>query len=300
MKLRRVRTLTGLETQQYVDEQWIRLRGEMPFGPSPFSEEWQLAIAERHLQRTDALLPFAPLSFRDFLLSERHNINASRGMVKRFYPSTYRLTEAFERITRRTFPGFKPKQLFYEQPIYYFGNAMTIVPTGTPIAFPSYSAGLDFELELAFVLKAPLYDASVGEALDAIGGFVLLNDFSARDVQRDEMASGLGPQKSKHFISSMSATAVTADEVLPRIAKLSGSVIINDRPVSTVNTSGLQWGLGEVLAHASRDEQLLPGEVVSTGTLTGGSGMETGNWLRRGDALKLALDGIGEVEHRIL
>ncbi len=300
MMLRRVRTLTGLENQQYVDEQWIPLRGEMPFGPSPFSEEWQLAIAERHLQRTDALLPFAPLSFRDFLLSERHNINASRGMVKRFYPGTYRLTEAFERITRRTFPGFKPKRLFYDQPIYYFGNAMTIVPTGTPIACPSYSTGLDFELELAFVLKAPLYDASAGKALDAIGGFVLLNDFSARDVQRDEMGSGLGPQKSKHFISSMSATAVTADEALPRIESLSGSVIINDRPVSTVNTRGLQWGFGELLAHASCDEQLLPGEVISTGTLTGGSGMETGNWLRRGNTLKLVLDGIGQVEHRIL
>ena len=153
---------------------------------------------------------------------------------------------------------------------------------------------------MAFVLKAPLYDASAGEALDAIGGFVLLNDFSARDVQRDEMGSGLGPQKSKHFISSMSATAVTADEVLPRVEKLSGSVTINDRLVSTVNTRGLQWSLGEMLAHASRDEQLLPGEVISTGTLPGGSGMETGNWLRRGDTLKLALDGIGEVEHRIL
>lgn len=300
MKLRRVRTSTGLETQHYVDGQWIALRGEMPFGPSPFAEEWQLATADRHLERTDALLPFAPLSFRDFLLSERHNINASRGMVKQFYPRTYRLSAAFERITRSTFPGFKPKRLFYEQPIYYLGNAMTIVPTGTPIAFPSYSRGLDFELELAFVLKAPLYDASAGEALDAIGGFVLLNDFSARDVQRDEMASGLGPQKSKHFISSMSATAVTADEVLPRIEGLSGSVTINGLPVSTVTTRGLQWDLGGMLAHASRDEQLLPGEVLSTGTLTGGSGMETDAWLRPGDTLNLALDAIGEVEHRIL
>ena len=300
MKLRRIRTQTGLEPQQYVAGRWTPLRDETPFGPSPFTEEWQLATGDRHLQRTDALLPFAPLSFRDFLLSERHNINASRGLVKRFYPRTHRLTNAFERITRRTYPGFKPKKLFYDQPIYYFGNAMTIVPTGTPIAFPSYSKGLDFELELAFVLKAPLYNASAGEALDAIGGFVLLNDFSARDVQRDEMGSGLGPQKAKHFISSMSATAVTADEVLPRIEKLSGSVIINDHPVSTVNTRGLQWGFGEMLAHASRDEQMLPGEVVATGTLTGGSGMETGNWLRRGDTLKLVLDGIGEVEHRIL
>ena len=71
---------------------------------------------------------------------------------------------------------------------------------------------MDFELEIGFVLKAPLYDASPREALDAIGAFVVVNDFSARDVQRSEMATGLGPQKSKHFASSMSVLAVTADD----------------------------------------------------------------------------------------
>ena len=93
---------------------------------------------------------------------------------------------------------------------------------------------------------------------------------------------------------------MTADEVLPRIVQLSGSVTVNDRPVGTVSTRGLHWTLGEMLVPASRDEQLLPGEVISTGTLPGGSGMETGNRLRRGDTLKLVLDRIGEVEHRIL
>jgi hypothetical protein len=58
-------------------------------------------------------------------------------MVKRFYPGTHRLTQLFEKATRRTFPAFKPKRLFYQAPIYYMSNAMTIVPTATPIAFPS-------------------------------------------------------------------------------------------------------------------------------------------------------------------
>ncbi len=300
MKLRRVRTQTGLETQQSVDGDWRPLHGATPFGPSPFSDEWLVATADRHLRKTTSLLPFQPLSFRDFMLSEHHVINASRGMLRRFYPGTYRVTEAFEKITRRTFPVFKPKKLFYRQPIYYMSNAMTIVPTGTPIAFPSYSNGLDYELEAAFVLKAPLYNATPTEALEAVGAFVLLNDFSARDVQRDEMGSGLGPQKSKHFLSSMSETATTADEVLPRINHLTGSVIINGRTVSTVSSRGFQWSIGDVLAHASRDELLLPGEVIATGTLAGGSGMETGGWLQPGDSLKLVLDGIGEVEHPVV
>ena len=105
MKLRRVRTPTGLETQQYVDGRWTPLRDQTPFGPSPFAEEWQIATADRHLERTDALLPFAPLSFRDFLLSERHNINASRGLVKRFYPRTHRLTELSQQVELRAERG---------------------------------------------------------------------------------------------------------------------------------------------------------------------------------------------------
>lgn len=299
MKLRRVRTSAGLQTQVLQDGTWEPFTGDAPFGGPVYSGEWLLATADRHLAKTPSLLPFQPLSFRDFLLSEQHNVDAGRGMVKRFYPRAHRVTALYETLTRRTFPAFRPARLWYQHPIYYMGNAMTIVPTGTPVAFPSYSDGLDFELELAFVLNKPLYNASAEEATEAIGAFVLLNDFSARDVQRAEMSSGLGPQKSKHFLSSMSETAVTADEVLPRITGLAGAVIINGQTVRRVSSAGLRWSAGEMLAHSSRDEQLLPGELFATGTLAGGSGMENGIWLRRGDVLRLVLDGIGEVEHQI-
>jgi 2-keto-4-pentenoate hydratase/2-oxohepta-3-ene-1,7-dioic acid hydratase in catechol pathway len=302
MKLRRIRTGDSLQTQTLNDgswEPWEPTSGHSPLPPSPFSPAWDLATAERHLAHSNALLPFSPLSFRDFLLSEQHNVAAARGMINRFYPATSRITTAFEKITRRTFPAYQPKKLFYQQPIYYMSNAMTIVPTGTPVAFPSYTQGLDFELEIGLVLNKPLLNAGADEATEAIGAFVLLNDFSARDVQRAEMSSGLGPQKSKHFLSSMSETAVAADDVLPRLEALTGAVIINGRTVSTVSGAGLHWSVGEVLAHASRDEQLLPGEVIGLGTLAGGSGMETGNWLRPGDTLRLELDDIGTVEHLI-
>lgn len=289
-----------MRTEYFDDAQWRPLTGDSPLGPSPFSAEWELSTADRQLRDTDALLPFQPLSFRDFLLCEQHNIAAARGMIRRFSPATAIVTSAYERLSGRAFPAFKPKKLFYRQPIYYMSNAMTIVPTGTPVRFPDYSKGLDFELEIAFVLSAPLRNATPTEALAAVGAFVLLNDFSARDVQRAEMTSGLGPQKSKHFLSSMSDTAVTADEVLPRFEELTGSVVINGRTVSTVSSVGLHWGIGETLAHASRSEQLLPGELFGLGTLACGSGMETGNWLQPGDTLRLVLDDIGAVEHRIL
>jgi 2-keto-4-pentenoate hydratase/2-oxohepta-3-ene-1,7-dioic acid hydratase in catechol pathway len=93
--------------------------------------------------------------------------------------------------------------------------------------------------------------------------------------------------------------AATADEILPCIERLSGTVTINGRVVSTVSSADPQWGIGDMLAHASRDENLYPGELFATGTLPGGSGMETGHWLRPGDQLILAIDGIGEITHQI-
>lgn len=247
-----------------------------------------------------SLLPFQPLSFRDFMLFEQHTIDASRGLVKRFHPAQYRAARTVELLTRRPFPAFRPHGLLQEQPIYYLGNHLTFVPSGTEVRPPSYSRALDYELELGFVLARPLLDATPEEATAAIGGFVLVNDLSARDVQRREMASGFGPQKSKHFASSMSDVLVTADEVLPHVDTLRGRVVVNGVVVSEVSTAGMRWSLGEVLAHASRSERLLPGELFATGTLPGGSGMETGRWIGPGDELELVLDGVGRVEHRVL
>ncbi len=300
MKLRRVRTTGGLELQtRDAGGAWHPTDDHTPLGGRIFDADWELARADEHLRHSAALLPFQPASFRDFMLYEQHVLDASRGLVRRFHPGQYRLVETVETITRRTFPLLKPKPLFYAQPMYYMSNAMTFVPSGTPIATPAYTNALDYELEIGFVLARGLYNATPAEALDAIGAFVVLNDWSARDVQRAEMDSGFGPQKAKHFASSMSEVAVTAEEILPDIDALRGTVTINGATVSTVSSAGMQHGLGDVLAHASRGEHLRPGELFGTGTLPGGSGMETGHWLRPGDTLELSIDGIGRIEHTV-
>lgn len=300
MKLRRVCADGVLELQSLApDGSWVPAPDTPALGGVVFDRDWELATAQRHRDLSGHVLPFQPASFRDFMLYERHAVDAARGLVRRFHPAQSRAAEGIERLTRRPFPLFKPNSLFYRQPIYYMSNHLNFVPSGTPVAIPSYSTALDFELEIGFVLKAPLFDASPQEALGAIGAFVVVNDFSARDVQRSEMATGLGPQKSKHFASSMSVLAVTADEILPYIDDLSGSVAVNGTTVSTVFSRGMQWSIGDVLAHASRSEQLYPGELFATGTLPGGSGMETGHWLRPGDRLSLAIDQIGEISHSI-
>ncbi|MDW5610511.1 fumarylacetoacetate hydrolase family protein [Mycolicibacterium sp. jd] len=300
MKLRRVIADGRLELQSLgPDGSWAPAPDPSVLGGPVFDPAWELAAAQRHHGLAGCVLPFQPASFRDFMLYEDHAIDAARGLVRRFHPAQSRAAETVEKLTRKPFPLFKPKPLFYRQPIYYMSNHLSFVPSGAPVAFPSYSTALDFELELGFVLNAPLFNASSAEAVDAVGAFVVVNDFSARDVQRAEMATGLGPQKAKHFVSSMSAVAVTADEILPILESLSGSVTINGRTVSTVSSAGPQWTIGDMLAHASRDEKLYPGELFATGTLPGGSGMETGHWLRPGDRITLSIEQVGEISHQI-
>ncbi|MBX7451084.1 fumarylacetoacetate hydrolase family protein [Mycolicibacterium sp. 3033] len=301
MKLRRTLVDGNIEVQALgADGAWQAAPDTDALGGRVFDREWELAMARRHHDAAGTLLPFAPASFRDFMVYEQHAIDAARGLVRRFHPGQSRAAGMVEKLSRRPFPAFKPKPLFYRQPIYYMSNHLAFVPSGVPMAVPRYSSALDFELEIGFVLRTPLRDADPQEALDAIGAFVVVNDFSARDVQRAEMASGLGPQKAKHFASSMSVVAVTADEILPRIDDLTGSVAINGDTVATVASRGMKWTLGEMLAHASAGEQLWPGELFATGTLPGGSGMETGRWLRPGDQLTLTIDQIGDISHPIL
>jgi 2-keto-4-pentenoate hydratase/2-oxohepta-3-ene-1,7-dioic acid hydratase in catechol pathway len=245
-------------------------------------------------------LPFAPRSFRDFMLYEQHAVDAARGFVRRFLPGTWPVVRAYERLLGAPFPLLTPHRLWYRQPIYYMGNHLAFVTDGDDVAIPSYTSALDYELELGFVLSRGLLDASPEEAEAAIGGFVVVNDFSARDVQREEMRSGFGPQKSKHFRNAMSPVVVSADEVLPRWRALKGSVRINGALVAAPSSAGPRWSLGEALAHVSRAERLYPGELFATGTLPGGCGIETGRLLAAGDTIALAIEGVGTLTNRII
>jgi 2-keto-4-pentenoate hydratase/2-oxohepta-3-ene-1,7-dioic acid hydratase in catechol pathway len=268
--------------------------------PQAFTTEFELARYDRlGLPDGATVLPICPASFRDFMVFEKHAVDAARGLARRFVPAGFRLARAYETLTRRTFPAFKPHALWYRQPIYYMSNALTVVPSEMPIAFPSYSRALDFELELGVVLGAPLRDATAEQAAAAIAAVVVVNDFSARDVQLPEMRSGFGPQRSKHFITSMSAVAVDGRAAADRLDRLTASVAINGKTISRTGTQAMRYSMAEAIAHVSQSEQLYPGELLSTGTLPGGSGMELGQWLSPGDDLRLEIEGIGVIEHRI-
>jgi len=243
----------------------------------------------------EALLPFNPLSFRDFMLYEEHAIAAARGLVRRFMPAAWGLVSLYESVLRRPPALLRPKRIWYEKPIYYMGSHINFFTDGDVLPWPSYTRALDYELELGAVLCRPLHDATPEQALGAIGGFVVVNDLSARDVQYPEMRSGFGPVKSKNFANAMSAEMVTADEILPRVADLEAAVRINGTPRGCGTTAGMQHSLGEMAAYASLGERVLPGELLATGTIPGCSGMETGQWLSPGDEIELEIEGVGRL-----
>lgn len=182
------------------------------------------------------MLPFQPVSVRDFSLSEQHNTDAAHGYARRFMPGAARLGRVVEALIRRPLPAMRPSRLWYAQPIYYLNNAMTFVPSGKAVEFPSYTQALDYELQLSFVIGEPLYNAPPAAAEKAIAVFTVMWDFTARDVQIPEMKSGMGPQKAKHFLSSMATVAVSADDVLPRWRELTGTVTINGERVAQPST----------------------------------------------------------------
>ena len=245
------------------------------------------------------VLPFQPLSFRDFMLYEQHVIAAGKGMVQRFLPKMWKPLALYEKLTGKPHPKLRPKPIWYEKPIYYMGSHINFYTEGDTIPWPPYTRALDYELELGVVIARPIYNATPQEALEAIGGFMVINDFSARDVQYPEMTSGFGPVKAKNFANGMGTVVVTADEILPKVEDLHVKVTVNGDVWGEGTTAGPQHSLGEMVAYASRGEKVLPGEVMATGTIPGCSGMETGQWLSPGDEIVLEIEGIGSLRNRI-
>ncbi len=247
------------------------------------------------------ILPFQPVSLRGFANWEQHWQDAARVLTRRHLGPAWAAVAAYERLTRRTFPALKPGKQFYQHPVYYHGNPLNTVVDGDELPWPAYTKELDFELEIGFLLTRRVRDATPAQARAAIGGCVLFNDLSARDVQWDEHRHGLfGPVvKAKSFGNAMGATVVCADDVVDHVAELSATVTVNGDVWSRPSTRGMRYTPAQMLAWASRGETLHPGELLTSGTLPGGSGLELDRWLRPGDVLTLHVDQIGSLTNTV-
>jgi fumarylacetoacetate (FAA) hydrolase len=205
--------------------------------------------------------------------------------------------------TCRAHRGLGMAPQWYEVPVFYFSNPAAVLGDGDPVFAPSGSQALDYELELAAVVGKAARDLPADDsALDCLAGFTVMNDWSARDLQRTEMAVGLGPSKSKDFATTLGPRvvplAVLKDRYCDGRLHLTMTARVNGKEYSRGNAGDMHWTWPQILAHACRDADLRPGDVIGSGTVGTGCILEltpdaVGGWLQPGDAVELEVERIG-------
>lgn len=230
--------------------------------------------------------PFPIHSLRDFYAFEQHvkTCRAHRGL------------------------GMVPQ--WYDVPVFYFSNPVAIIGDGDAVSAPQGSTALDYELELACVVAKPASNLPADDsAMDCLAGFTIMNDWSARDIQRAEMAVGLGPSKSKDFATSLGPKIVPFADLKKYYRDgrlhLEMTARVNGKEYSRGNAGSMYWTWPQLLAHASRDTELRPGDVLGSGTVGTGCILEltpeaVGGWLKAGDTVELEIEGIGILRNLVL
>jgi 2-keto-4-pentenoate hydratase/2-oxohepta-3-ene-1,7-dioic acid hydratase in catechol pathway len=246
--------------------------------------------------RLAAPLP-RPSSLRDCLAFERHLIQCMRTVAKTKSRPVAALDAGLERLFGRGF--LRPPGVWYRQPIYYKGNPGSVVGHEADVRWPTLTQKLDFELEFAIVIGRGGVNIPAGQARKHIAGFLLFNDFSARDIQFDEMAGRLGPAKTKDFDTgnALGPWLVTTDSV-PETLQL--EVRVNGQKWGSGTSADMQFSMEEIIEHISRDETLFPGDVIGSGTVPGCCGLELDRWIQPGDVIELEADGLGVLRNRVV
>jgi fumarylacetoacetate (FAA) hydrolase len=198
---------------------------------------------------------------------------------------------AFEQhvATARRQRGADVPREWYEIPVFYFSNPAAIFGPDEDVPYPDGTAELDYELECAAIIGAE----------GTIGGFTVLNDWSARDVQRAEMRVGLGPAKGKDFATSIGPVVVTPDEFDGSAGAMVARVNGEERSRGDLSDMYHRWDA--LLAQAARNTVLRPGDIIGSGTVGTGCILEHGDgrWLQRGDVVELEIEGIGVLRNTV-
>ena len=200
---------------------------------------------------------------------------------------------------------------WYRLPIFYFSNVSELRGPDDPVRAPRGSLELDYELEVGALIDSPATDLAEEHGEDAIGGYFVLNDWSARDLQRDESTLRLGPAKGKDFAVSIGPWLVTPDELAdrrgdgatgPDLAMVATVRTPDGRSVETTRGtwSSAHYAFGQLVARASADVRLRPGEILGSGTVGGGCLLEIreetlGRYLEPGDEVTLEIERLGRL-----
>jgi fumarylacetoacetate (FAA) hydrolase len=228
-------------------------------------------------------------------------------------PPSLRDFYAFEGHVRTMWErrGGEVPETWYRLPIFYFSNVSELRGPDEPVWAPAASVELDYELEVAALIDTPVIDLPAERGEEAIGGYTIFNDWSARDLQREETVVRLGPAKGKDFASSIGPWLVTPDELAPaRAAGATGPELAMTAEVNGVETSRGRWSdaqfsFGQMVARASADARLRPGDLLGSGTVGTGCLLEVrdttlGRYLAPGDEIVLRVDGLGALRTPIV
>lgn len=234
-----------------------------------------------------------PQSIRDFFTFPVHIMQSAAAMQR-----------LRARISGTPFPNEPPfselPPLYRQKAIYHKGNPLTVVGPEVDVVWPSYSQYMDFELELAVVIGRTGVDIKAEDAGRHIFGYTIFNDFSARDAQMEEMPGMMGPAKGKDFdrSNSIGPCIATADE-FEDVHDIKMRAFINDELLVEGSNSTMLHTFEEVIAYASRSETLHPGELLGSGTMDNGCGLEHDRFLEDGDRVTLEIDGIGRLSNTV-
>jgi fumarylacetoacetate (FAA) hydrolase len=212
---------------------------------------------------------------------------------------------------------------FDHYPIFYFTNHNAIQGPGDIVCMPDHFQKLDFELEVAVVLGKKGRNFSATEADQYIAGYMIMNDMSARTLQMEEMLLNLGPAKGKDFSTVIGPIMVTPDELesfkVPSKHNHSGNNYslkmvckVNGITVSEGNMADMDWTFAEIIERCAYGADVLPGDVIGSGTVGTGCFLElngTGllndpnypvQWLKAGDVVTMEIDGLGVLSNTII
>jgi fumarylacetoacetate (FAA) hydrolase len=227
-------------------------------------------------------------------------------------PQSFRDFYAFEQHVRaaRKLRGLEMHPDWFRIPIFYFSNPAAIYGHGSEIPYPRKTNELDFELEFAVIIAGARSDIPSKDADRNIAGYTICNDWSARDLQREEMAMSLGPAKGKDFATSFGPYMVTPDELedaWDENGKLNLRMTchVNGTLISDGNTNDLYHPFKDMIERASMNTKLLSGDYLGSGTVGTGCILElrpenTGGWIKKGDVVTLEVKRLGVLENRIV
>jgi 2-keto-4-pentenoate hydratase/2-oxohepta-3-ene-1,7-dioic acid hydratase in catechol pathway len=238
-----------------------------------------------------------PRQMRDGMSFPLHIRQAPRGQLKLAARAKNDMAE-LARLEAE--PLGELPEVYRKQPIYYFTNRFSVRGTNTTVKWPRYSKVMDYELEFGIITRNKGANIPASRAKDHIFGYTIFNDFSARDAQRIEMEGRLGPAKGKSFDGGnvMGPWIVTPDEIGDPY-RLKAEARVNGKMRSQGVTEGMLFSFEEIIAHVTKDETLMPGEFIGSGTLGNGCGLELGWYLEHGDSIELEVEKIGVLKNRV-